>query len=300
MKNLILVLLSVLVLGSDKYELSLKLEKGKTYYLNQESDILIHQTLEGQHIDIEMKMDAQYSYVIKEIKKDFYEADCQITTMYYKMKTPYSKMEFDSKNPEVDIFNQAMIEMINKPFHLKLNFDGTIKEMTGIKQIIDDLIEKFNYLPDETLAEIRKLLNDTFGKDALKGSFELITAIFPNTAVNVNERWKKSIKTNSSMEFTQDYTYTLNKAKRKYYLLSGEADISSETKRVSIGDSYATYHLKGKAISDVKVDRKTGWIMDMDIRQNIKGHYDLEVPGDSKTYKVPVDMKTHTVIRGGK
>jgi hypothetical protein len=191
MKNLILVLLSVLVLGSDKYELSLKLEKGKTYYLNQESDILIHQTLEGQHIDIEMKMDAQYSYVIKEIKKDFYEADCQITTMYYKMKTPYSKMEFDSKNPEVDIFNQAMIEMINKPFHLKLNFDGTIKEMTGIKQIIDDLIEKFNYLPDETLAEIRKLLNDTFGKDALKGSFELITAIFPNTAVNVNERWKK-------------------------------------------------------------------------------------------------------------
>jgi len=92
-------------------------------------------------------------------------------------------------------------------------------------------------------------------------------------------------------------TYQLQDITDAYYQIHGDAKVSSMNtgSAAQINGMPVKYNLGGSITTDIKVDRKTGWVIDEKLKQDISGTIDIQdnpkLPGGMK-----VPMKVHSDV----
>ena len=127
----------------------------------------------------------------------------------------------------------------------------------------------------------------------------MVTAIFPDKPVNRGDKWTINTKLESGMsaEMTTDYEFT--DLTSDYALINGNSTIKTADKDAYIESNGMPmkYDLTGSMISEIKVDKNTGWIVEAKIKQEIKGDaYIKENPQVPSGMKVPITMINEMVI----
>jgi hypothetical protein len=251
-------------------------------------------------MNIVMTIKGGMSYNVISINPNDYDMEVKYESLSMIMELPQGKVEFSSdKNDKQDIFSAILSKMIGNTFNVKMAKNGKILEVKNIEARIESLFEDFSQIPDDQLAQFKAQMNKAYGAEAFKGNIEMVTAIFPDNPVNKGDKWtiKTNLESGMSALMTTDYEFT--ELTSDYAMIKGNSVIKTADKDAYIESNGMPmkYDMTGSMISEIKVDRETGWIIEANIDQEIKGDaYIKENPQMPNGMKIPMTMINKMVI----
>jgi len=298
--NLLLLTIALTSCQVQKTVLTLNLEKGTEYRQVTNSKATIIQDIYGQKINMVMTIKGEMSYTVVSVNPSDYDLEVKYESLSMTMELPLGKMEFSSeKNDEQDIFSTLLSKMIGTTFNVKMAKNGKILEVKNIDSRFESLFEDFSHIPEDQLAQYKAQITKAYGAEAFKGSIEMVTAIFPDSPVNKGDKWKIKTNLESGMAALMTTEYEFTDLGSDYAMIRGNSVIETEDKDAYIESNGIPmkYDLTGSMISEIKVDKETGWIIEANINQEIKGDaYIKENPQMPNGMKIPMIMKNEMTI----
>lgn len=287
---------------AQKSGLSLNLQKDQVYKQTTTSSSTIVQDINGQKLNMVMTMNGTMSYRVKAVNANGFNMEASFDNLSMAMQLPQGAVEFSSeKNDPNDVFSRILGSMKNKPFRLVMSKSGKVTEIQDIDALWGTAINQFSELSDAQKAQIQEQIMKSYGEAAMKGNIESATAIYPEKLVNKGDKWTVSTKLEAGMaaDLTTDFQYAENSA--DHALIKGNSTIATANKDAYIETNGMPmkYNMAGSQVSEIKVDKKTGWILEAKINQNMKGDAHIkdnpQVPGG---LTIPMTVATEMTISG--
>lgn len=279
--------------NAQKTRLSLKLKEGETYKQSMTGNSIINQEIDGMKMEIKVTITGSMSYIVRKKYKESYDMDVQYDRLSMKMDLPMGEMAFDSESTdETDIFSKIMTSMTDKPFGIKMAKNGKVVEITRIEVLFESVFDGFPMLTEEQIQPIKDQLMKAYGAEAFKGNIEMVSAVFPDERVALGDSWVIETKLQSGMEADIHSIYTYVETNKEHVLITGEATMETANKDayVTVNGSPTKYNLDGTMTSTLKIDKKTGWIIDGKIDQRMSGDVSIKPGGTTELMVIPMEM----------
>lgn len=304
MRTLFSLILTSIILTScqsQKVDLSLKLEKGKVYKQVTVSKATITQEVNGNKMNMVMTINGTMSFFVKEINDNGYNMYSKFEKLSMSMQMPQGTIAFSSeKNDVKDIFSTILGAMKNKPFEITMSKSGKITKVKNVEVLWESVINKYGQLSEMQKEQIKAQIMKAYGADALKGSIEMVSAIYPDKPVNKGDKWTINTKLESGMSANMTTDYEFSDLTSDYALIKGNSKIKTADKDAYIKSNGMPmrYDLTGSMTSEIKVDKNTGWTIEAKINQEIKGDaYIKENPQMPHGMKIPMTILNEMVIK---
>ena len=268
-----------------QYQLGLNLEKGKTYYHHTNQTMTIHREANGHPMTVNTTISTVVSYTVLSKSDSYYELSAAFDQIGMVIKTPNGDLTFGSERPEDpnDILSMVFKKMTKQSFALTLQSNGKIKEIKGLDSLFSNMLSDFPGLPEAKKTKLLSQLKQATGLMNMKAGLELITGIFPNQKVNLNQEWENTTQISPLMKATVTNHFKLIDYNSREAVIQDHAETNANDSVPQFKGLRAKFQLNGTTDSKIKIDSKTGWIIDADITQNLKGKVDLKdnpkVPG---------------------
>lgn len=284
---------------AQKVKPALNLIKGNTYYLSTVAHSVVKQTINGQLNSIDMTIEGKMSFKVLNIDSLYY-MEVNYTKVGMKMQLPNGNVAFNSDSKDsTNVMAKIMAGITNKPFTATLTKSGRIRSIENAENMITSMIDGFKEVPPEKKEQLKAQLSQSFGSGALKSNLEMAMSVLPETVVAKNDKW--TIKNNllGAMNAKMVSVYQLIDVTPKSFVIHGTATIETDNTAgyKTVGSLPMKYNLKGTMVSDVIVDKTTGWISTSAVKQNIDGTVDIkdspQVPG-GVTFPMSVISETST------
>lgn len=282
MRKLLLFLLLAAFTQSvfgQKQKLGFNLTIGQTYYHVMQSSSSIKQEINGQEINIDITLSGRMAFKVTNLENTVYSMDVSYEQLAMTMKLPNGEMIFNSeKEDKTDVFSSILAEIKGKQFLVKMTSIGKIVEVENLDFIFENMLDKFPALTLVQKQQIKTQLNQAYGEKAFKGSFEMITAIYPNTAVAKGGIWEIKTILETGFAATLITSFELKDKTESYNLIVGKGKIVTMDKDAytQVNGMPTQYNLSGTMNSVIKVDHTTGWIIEAKVIQLIGGHVEIK------------------------
>lgn len=277
MKTISIIFLSSVFLIScqaQKHKLELNLEVGEIYAQNLTSNMTVSQTVNSQQMNIDATIIGKTIYKVMNVEDTIYTIDINYESLAMKMAMPNGVVEFSSeKSDENDIFSTLLGMMKTKTFTVKMSKSGKIYEVKNIESLFSGLFEKFPQLTEIQKQQVQSQLMQAYGEKAFKGNLEMVTAIFSNSPVAKGDKWIIKTQLESGMSAEMETTYELVDISDTHGIIVGNATIRTANKDAYIESNGMPlkYDLQGTMVDNITIDLKTGWIIEANLTQSIKG-----------------------------
>ena len=262
-----------------KQNLGFNLKIGQTYNHVMYSSSSIKQEINGQEINIDVTLSGKMAFKVTNLVNTVYSMSVSYEQLAMTMKLPNGEMIFNSeKEDKTDIFSSMLGEIKGKQFLVKMTSIGKIVEVENLDFIFENLIDKFPTLTLIQKQQIKTQLKQAYGEKAFKGSFEMITAIYPNTAVAKGDSWEIKTLLETGFAATLTTTFELKDKTESYNLIVGKGKIMTLDKDAytQVNGMPTQYNLSGTMNSNLKVDPNTGWIIEAKVNQLIAGNVEIK------------------------
>ncbi len=277
MKQLIVLLLIVTATQSvfaQKQKLQLNLKIGETYYHTMQASSVVKEDINGQKMNIDVTISGRTAFKVTGFKDTVYDVAVSYNQLAMTMKLPNGDVTFNSdKKDENDVFSTILGAIIGKQFYIKMTPVGKITEVKNLDSIVENLLTKFPNLSLQQKQQVKAQMLQAFGEKAFKGSYEMVTNIYSNAVVEVGNTWQLTTKLESGMGATLTTTYEFKDKAENYNLIVGTGKFETLDKDAytQISGMPARYNLTGTMHSTLKIDNKTGWIIDAKVNQLMSG-----------------------------
>ena len=273
---LIVIILVILTSGkAQKVELKLDLKEGTEYYQISDVTMSVSQDYNGMKMDIETTLTGEMSFFVKNKKGTEYNIDVKHKKLEMSMQLPQGKMEFSSENDNPqDIFSLILKEMVNKPFFIRMTDKGKVVEVKNTDTLFNSIYKIMpSTVSDAKKEQIKAQMKKSYGDEAFKGNLEMASAIFPDHPVNIGDKWEIKTELNSTAPSRITTIYEFVEDNTNYYLIKGNGKINSINKDTyfETNGMQMKYDLTGTMTSTMKIEKKTGWIIEATINQDING-----------------------------
>lgn len=285
--------------SGQQVKLMLNLKAGETYRQVMTSKVEILQDIQGQQMKILMSVQGAASYRVTGVENSIYSMDVVYDSLTMSMELPNGHIEFSSeKNDSTDIMSTLLSSIKSKSFQVKMTTTGTVKEVKGVEALFEGM---FNSLPELPEAQRRQLMDQVmkaYGEEAFRGNLEMVTSIYTEKPVSIGETWMITTKLKGGMTATLQTTYKLNETTDDLFMITGDAKlVTDKSVYVESNGMPIAYDLSGKMLSDIQVNRTSGWIKLAKLNQAIKGTANIkdtpQVPGG---LAIPMSMNSEIVI----
>jgi hypothetical protein len=301
MKTLLSSLFLLLIISTSqaqKVKPALNLVKGNTYYTNSTVSSAITQSYNGQDVTIAVDMTAKTAYKVTDVKDTVYNMEVSYVSISLKVVSPNGTVEMSSDNKDTkDVSSSFLVGMVNKPFSVTITKAGRVLEVKNIQNIINAIVAGLPQMDDTQKAQMNDQFMQSFGETAFKGNLEEVLAIYPSVKVAKNDVWVIKTSMQSVMTANLVSTYQLQDITDAYYQIHGDAKVTTAMTGSSaqINGMPVKYDLGGTITTDIKADRKTGWVIEEKLKQDISGNVDiLDNPKAPGGMQVP--MKVHSDV----
>jgi hypothetical protein len=251
------------------------------------SDVNIEQDLGGQNMVIKMGIFGKMNYKVINVIDTIYDIEVKYASLGMKMDMSGNSIAFssDSADPN-DMFSKVMKAMTDKAFMLKMNKKWKILEVKNTENLYNALNE-FAGLSAEQKQQLKDQLAESYGENAFKGNLEMSSAIFPSVPVAKGDSWKTKTALRAKMAMDIENTFTLKEITDTYYIITSNAKIFPDAKAdfVKSNGIDIKYNLNGTMNAEIKIDKKTGWIINGTYTQSLNGSNTIKA-GE----KIPEDM----------
>ena len=276
---LIILLAAPTACNCQTTDLSLHLKAGASYSHTSTSSSAIIETINGQKQTIEMAISGNMVYLVKDITGDNYNMEVQYKTLSMEMGMPNGKKKFSSEiKDSADVLSAILGGLKNKTFYITMSRTGKIEAVSGIDSLISNMLLQVPNLTVVQKEQVRDQLMKSYGEKAFRGNIEMVTAIFPDKPVATGSVWIINTQLKSGMEATMKTTYQFKGASGSTYLIHGDSKIETTDKDAytSINGMPVKYNLTGSMVSDIKIDKETGWLIEYATNQQIAGSCEIK------------------------
>jgi hypothetical protein len=264
---------------AQKQILGFHLQPGETYDFLQQSFTSVKEDVNGQKVNVDISLSGKTSFKIIDLKDSVYDMDVRYEKIAMTMKLPTGDVNFNSdKHGDSDIFSSILGTLIGKPFIIRMTEAGKIIEVKNIDSVFGGIFDKFPKLTTEQKEQIQTQLKQSYGEKAIKGSFEMITSIYSTQAVEKGDTWTVNTKLESTMATSLVTTFEFKDKEGKYNIITGDGKLQSTDKDTysEVSGMPTKYDLTGTMTSTLKVDNKTGWIIEATVNQKMGGTADIK------------------------
>ena len=301
-KSLFTLLFLISIFSGLSQEIKLKLIPGETYFHNSLTRVLMIQDFHGEEFESDMTMGGKMRFYVKDKRDSLYDIEVKFETMQFSMKS--NEMEISANSVVSDttnLFDVLMKEMIEKPFDITITDLGLIKNIE-MDNVFDNLFSFDPKIPKIEKAKIVYLLKQSFGEEAMKGSIEMFTAIYPNKEITTGDFWKNEIKLETISTVIMKNKFELTEFNKDFALIQVESETVSDDENsfIEMNGELIRFSSDGKMNALYKIDSKTGWVIESNIVQNITGLSEKKWKIDSPlilkipfTYKGTINLKSN-------
>ncbi|MCL3779285.1 hypothetical protein EMN47_02685 [Prolixibacteraceae bacterium JC049] len=298
--TLLLVVFTIISSQAKKYNLKLNLKKGETYQQVSKANSNILQEFGGQKINMKMNITGVTSYKVLAVNSNEYDIEARMTQMDFVMEVANRKMAFSStKADSSDVFSSILKMMTNKPFNIKMTKYGKVTKITNLSELWDGVIDQFPQLNAMQKIQMKEQINNAYGDKAFRGNIELATAIYPNHKVRKEDKWTIDTKLQAGLSADIQTEYQLSEINSKQAVIVGKGKVSTSVNSSSIEKNgmKMQFDLSGATDAKIKIDRKSGWIIEATTTQDIKGEAKVEsTPQLPNGMSIPMEFKTTSTI----
>ncbi|HYH14552.1 MAG TPA: DUF6263 family protein [Flavisolibacter sp.] len=250
------------------------LQKGKAY--EYEMDFDIKQELSGQNIATNMKSD----YVMEVIGDDGNVKTLKTTYERFAMNVemPDRTISADSDSKDTSSMgdiadpSQLMTAMFGalkgKSFIIKVDKEGKVTEVTGLNEIADAMVNSLR-VKEEMKPMVRQAFTQQFNEQNIKEIFSQSFNIFPNKPVQVGDSWEKKMAGTTAMPMDVTTTYTVKSIE------GNMVNLDAKSKMNFTGGG----NMSGEQTGTMKVDAKTGLVVDAEFNQKMEGQMQMTTKG---------------------
>ena len=277
MKHLLCSLFFIVAVSccnAQKFKPALNLTKGSTYYLSSNATSEVTQTISSEHTTINLSFAYRMAFKVIDIADSVYSMEVSYQSLNVKMEMPDNTVNFDSKNAEPqDVPSTIIAAMMNKPFNLEITKTGKVVAFKNFEKMIQGVLDGFPQIDTAKKTQFKAMFIQSFGPVAFKRNVEAGTAIFPTGPVTKDEKWTIKTMLESPAKANVSVTYQLADVVEGLYIIHGEGKITSDKSAgpATINGMPVKYNLNGSSISNIKIDKATGWITEMRLRQIMVG-----------------------------
>jgi len=191
----------------------------------------------------------------------------------------------------------------NKPFYVELTARGKVIAVKNLDKIIADVFNDFGQIDAAKKEQIKSRFIQSFGENTFRGSLETGVAIFPNNAVAKNDKWTVNSSLYAPAKVNIKTVYQLVDITGDILVVHGEGIITTNdnAKPEDANGTPMKYNLNGGTVSDIKINKKTGWINELKVKQLTEGN--LEIMDSPKTpgrMTIPMMFKTEVITTNNK
>jgi hypothetical protein len=228
------------------------------------------QNVNDQNVTTTIEISAKINFFIKDVRDSVFIMDVSYESLNTKMNNAQINFELSSDNSKQDPVSGVLRAMVNKPFSMVMTKTGRILQMKA-DSLFSSVLNQME-VPEEQKKMAGEQLKQYFSENAAKGSFEMLSAIYPGTPVKPGDTWP--VQTNiqgvgslsvSGNYMFKDQTGTGNEVRGELNMVS-EKDSTIEMNGMKM-----SYNLSGTMITDFKLDKKSGWISNGKMTQTLKG-----------------------------
>ncbi len=182
-----------------------------------------------------------------------------------------------------DSLSSSLHALKGKKFQMRMSRKGEMTEISGLDEMISETISK-SHLPAGQKSEFTRNLIQTVGKEALMDNYRSNRSFYPDHFSWNSGHWDFKmdiIKSGIPMELNSQISIKENS--KKLILLSSDGRISLQSDMKPSADTQApdlVNKLSGSEIAEVKIEPKTGLILESVVSQNIRGS--ILPPGEEK------------------
>jgi len=265
------------MLAAQEVVLSFNPAKGATYTYNYEIKQIIDQQVMGMDLQTLQNISMVYTMTVLNKNKENVRVGFEYKDISYELVNPALVIRYDSSNPtENPTQTEEMLAkiydcLIGRSFEAVITLDGTVESLTGMDEIIDDILLSMNLGEGQT-GGVEEMLRKQMSDEALKKEFEQSLKIYPQGKVKTGDRWTLDHTVEvADIKLYSANQYELSRIDKKEVVLSVE----------SVIDSPGENGLKGKQTGVSYLDRKTGMPKKATLYQDVKGEvtlYDMTIP----------------------
>ncbi|GAB3906876.1 DUF6263 family protein [Mucilaginibacter boryungensis] len=296
-------LLPAIICRAQYVTLALNLTKGQTYYQNTNAVATVEQTVNGVKTTVTSTITGRIAFKITGIRDSLYDMEIRYERLSLKMQLPggnimaYNADKVQAGDPMSGIFAAFK----NQPIKLVLTKTGNIQLMDGIDAIINRVVDNFTGADAGQKAQIKSMLQQSFGERGFRSNFELGTAIFPSIPVRKGVVWVINSQLQSARPANVHAIYDLRDITGTYYLIhvNSKIDYMNKDAFENSGSALMRYNLDGHITGDIVVDKMTGWVKQSTINQTIGGTTEVKTNAlAAPSMVIPMVMKSDIVITG--
>jgi hypothetical protein len=195
--------------------------------------------------------------------------------------------------------SKAFAAFKNQPIDLVMTRTGKLQSLTGIDFLFDKILGAFTELQPDQKAQIKSIMQQSFGDRAFKSSFEMGSVIFPTVPIKKNAFWTIDTQMETAQDAVMHTIYELREISDADYLVHGNSSITYQNadQFVETNGVPIRYRLSGFMQADIRIDKLTGWIKESRITQTITGNTEIKdspkMPGGMV---IPMNMRSEMVI----
>ena len=284
---------------SQSHTIEYNLKPGDQFTTEFISEVNLKQTVIGIEQAISMKMETDIYQKVETVRSDKgYDFLTEYRRMLMRITSDYFSHEIDTeKKSKNDLMNQLAKGVLNKPFSVSITRNGQLRDVKGLSTIINDLMEKTE-MNSEEREDILTQFEKNIGEENLQQNFIHFFGLYPGKAVKKGETWEiKYQLAHAEMIFDFSGKGTLMEVNQKNFLIRVEGNLHAADPD-KINDHGQRILLEGTQVSEITVDRKSGWPVKAVSTQDVSGILILPSPDHpGSLIEIPMQMKMRINLR---
>ena len=265
------------------------LKIGDHFKVSQVAKQDIVQNMNGQKHEVKNLLEGDFTFIVEDLNYSIYGLSFKFDR--FKMVSSSNLVgEIISINTndsiaDDDIEGKIFAQLINVNLVMAMYKNGKIKSIEGSNQLISKMVNTIGDLDEFTKEVMKESMKDEFSNESLAQSFEQMTYIYPEKAVNIGDTWKN----NFEGDLSSKNTWTLDSMTNNDFIITGESLVNFLNK-----DTDVEMKLKGNMTSNLIISKETGFIKIMTTTSTVKGD---SVMRDMNDLKVPTTIISNVTYK---
>lgn len=258
---------------AQKFQPGLNLVKGSTYNLNFSVNSQAGEVVDGQQNTINISYAYKIAFKVLSAADSVYSMEVSISSINMKMAINGFTADIDTKkNDPQDTLSAIMSTIVNKTFSAEITKRGRVKSVTGLDKLLDILASSAS--ADTKHEQAKALFAQSFGPNVFRGKLEAGIAIFPEVPVAKYDKWVVNTAFENTARIAVRVSYQLADVAAGIYIIHGEGTLTSDKDAApsQVNGMPVRYDLNGSVLSDIRIDKATGWISEAKTKQILMGN----------------------------
>ncbi len=297
----ILLSLYVPLRAQDPISPELNLVPGTSFVCSMEMSKRVQQTIAGEEQRMEQNLLLVWDYdIISKNDAGNYEISAKYSRIKSSQRFGLQTVEFNSdKMP--DYLDPSLIgykHLVGSELRMEVTPEGKVKRLDGFQAIIDKVIDELNIPESPQRNEIISGLRNQFGDEAMRQSFEQMTAFYPDGPVDTGDSWHTDASMNVGFPVIFETDYTLLSREDGIANIDVVSRVRSDPKSegIDMGMFSLTYDITGDQKGLIKMDEASGLPVKSDFLQTFSGTVAVSGAPDLEEKSWPISAEGQVII----